>query len=68
MKTQATYLGDGVYVEIEDNMFKLWTERYDEVVDRPIVHFIYLDMDVTEAFVKYIMLATGKALGKEYKQ
>lgn len=47
------YLGDGVYISIENNMFKLRTDRENGE------HFIYLDMFVYNALKKYVESLQG---------
>jgi len=43
------YLGDGVYVELENNMIKLTTENGIEITNT-----IYLEPEVYTALVKWV--------------
>ena len=53
---EKTYLGDGVYVEIERGMFKLTTN--DGI---STTNVIYLEIEVYEALLKYVRAAMKPA-------
>lgn len=48
-KKMKTYLGDGVYVEFEDEMIKLTTEDGIEITNT-----IYLESDVYSNLIKWV--------------
>jgi len=51
-----TYLGDGVYVEVERGMLHLTTENRIEITNE-----IFLEPEVYEALVKYAEAAKAEA-------
>jgi hypothetical protein len=49
-----TYLGDSVYVEVENGMFKLTTDNGEGPSNT-----IYMEYEVYEALVQYVARVTG---------
>lgn len=57
MYKDKRYLGDGVYVKIEDGVVRLTTEAEYEIEDRyelVVEDEIYLKPEVLEAFISYV--------------
>lgn len=50
-QTNKEYLGDGVYVEYDGDMFRLSTIRHE--CDEDIEHYIYLEPSIVNAFLIY---------------
>jgi len=60
--TEKEYLGDGVYVEVEDGMFKITTENgtYEAT------NTIFLEPEVYHALTKYAAKALDKKARETY--
>ena len=49
MGERGEYLGDGLYVEIKNGMIRLYAPR-----ENGMVHQVFLDADVLQAFFEYL--------------
>lgn len=54
------YLGDGVYIEIENGMFKLITDNGLEITNE-----IYLEPCVAEKCIRYMKAAMSQPVERE---
>jgi hypothetical protein len=56
---KKSYLGDGVYAQVESGMIKLTAENGIHATDT-----IYLELEVWDALKKYVQKIEDRAMGK----